>query len=157
MMRNKEKRSVWISWSWRMSILLLVLGISACGNEKSGMGNVLYEMDVDHPMRPHLPFVTSIPTEQAIPPEAPDDKLTSSNFNKKCCDGTDEQLLLDCCCPDVLALFEEKLAAGDWDFIGKLTSGDEVFAACRYHPEYQKKFEEIENRFLEEDDDEEWN
>jgi len=146
-----------ISGHWSMAILVIALTISSCKKDTSQGGNVLFEMNISNPIRPHLPYVKAEITKIAKVEEEPDSKLSSVYFTKACCDGVDEQLLLECCCPDVLELFEEKLSAGDWDFIGKLTSGDEVFAVCRYHPDYQNKFEEIENKYLEEDDDEEWN
>ena len=151
------RRSETIWGHWRMTIIIVVLGISACVTDAPGGGNVRYEMDIAHPIRPHLPYVKVEKIKLAVTDDESIEKLSSAIFEKTCCDGVDKQLLLECCCPDVLKLYEEKLAKGDWELIETLTSGDEVFAACRYHPDYQIKFEAIENKYLEEDDDEEWN
>jgi len=150
------RRSENILSSWGIALLVVAMTITSCVRDQQGDGNVLFEMDIHNPMRPHLPFVRN-EIQLSVSSEEVQSKLSSIYFDKACCDGVDETLLLECCCPDVLKLFEEKLSEGDWGFIGKLTSEDEVFAACRYHPDYQNEFEKIENNFLEDDNDEEWN
>lgn len=85
----------------------------------------------------------STDTIYAGPPPAPDPPNAGSPFYKLGCCNDAEKIISDCCCLEVLTLYEKMRKAKDSN-LASLKQTDVILGNCYNSPKYNKKFNAID-------------